>query len=267
MEDKGGVRFTNVSYTPPSSRAAAGPSVRPILKGICASVEPGNTLALLGRSGSGKTTLLRTVNGLVLPTSGTVEVLGRTLSSTTDSGELRQLRRSIGYVIQDTGLFPHMTIARNVALPLEVAGTPRDQRDARAAELLEVVGLPAAEYAERYPHELSGGQRQRVGLARALSTSPKLLLFDEPFGALDPLTRAEMQTMLRDLLEQFGTTALMVTHDLDEAIFLADRVLFLESGSVFADLPSAEVMHSKHPGVVEYVRAVHRVSSAQVVQP
>ena len=260
MTDHGGVLFTHVSFTPPF--AVSGTQSRPILNDVSLQLEPGTTTALLGRSGSGKTTLLRTVNGLVLPTGGEVCVLGRTVDAHAKPDELRELRREIGYVIQDTGLYPHMNIGRNVALPLELQRKPEGERKQRAAELLDAVGLPAAEFAGRLPHELSGGQRQRAGLARALATSPKLLLLDEPFGALDPLTRAEMQTMLRDLLAQFGTTALIVTHDLQEAIFLAHRVLFVAEGRVYADLSSDQVLDSDDPGVAEYVRAVHRFTPA-----
>ncbi len=174
------------------------------------------------------------------------------------------LRRSIGYVIQDTGLYPHMSIERNVAMPLELAGTPLPQRQRRAAELLESVGLPAEQFAHRMPWQLSGGQRQRAGVARALANDPSILLLDEPFGALDPLTRAEMQIMLRDLLarprgaSQTGTTALIVTHDLPEAIFVAQRILFVHEGKIEADLPSHEVVDSQIPAVRQYVKAVQR---------
>lgn len=260
MTNDGGVTFTHVSFTPPF--AVSGGERRRILDDVSLELEPGTTTALLGRSGSGKTTLLRTVNGLVLPTEGAVRVLGRTIDAETKPDELRELRRAIGYVIQETGLYPHMTIGRNVALPLELLGKPEAERNQRAAELLDMVGLQPTQYAERLPHELSGGQRQRVGLARALATSPKLLLLDEPFGALDPLTRAEMQTMLRDLLARFGTTALIVTHDLQEAIFLAHRVLFVADGKVYADLSSDAVLESTEPGVAGYVRAVQRFTPA-----
>lgn len=258
----GGVTFTNVSFIPPF-RVGSREATKPILQGVSLELEAGSTTALLGRSGSGKTTLLRTVNGLVLPTQGSVAVLGHTVDAHASINDLRDLRRQIGYVIQETGLFPHMTIARNISLPLELAGTPRERCQERAAELLGTVGLAAREHADRYPYQLSGGQRQRVGLARALANSPSLLLLDEPFGALDPLTRAEMQTMLRDLLKHFSITALMVTHDLQEAIFLAGRILFVDGGSVCADLRSDEVMQSENASVMEYVRAVRRFEPAE----
>ncbi len=256
MSEAGGVTFQNVSFTPPGSKAL------PILNGIWLEIAPRTTTALLGRSGSGKTTLLRTVNGLVLPTTGSVRVNGEEVRPSISPGKLRNLRHSIGYVIQETGLFPHMTVERNVGLPLELAGRPLQDRQSRAAELLGMVGLDSKSFASRRPHELSGGQRQRVGLARALASDPKLLLLDEPFGALDPLTRAETQSMLRDLLATLEKTALIVTHDLQEAIFLAHRVLFVDAGRVVADLPSHEVLASQVPAVREYVRAVNRFEAA-----
>jgi osmoprotectant transport system ATP-binding protein len=174
--------------------------------------------------------------------------------------EVIALRRRIGYVIQETGLFPHMTVERNVGMALELAGRPLAERRAKAAEMLRLVGL-AEDLAGRYPWQLSGGQRQRVGLARALAAEPKVLLMDEPFGALDPLTRAEMQTMLRELLRRVGVTTLIVTHDLEEALYLADRVVLLEAGRVVADLAVGEVRESENEAMRAYVRATHRVSA------
>jgi osmoprotectant transport system ATP-binding protein len=165
-------------------------------------------------------------------------------------------------VIQETGLFPHMTVERNAGMALELAGRSRAEISARVAEVLRLVGLDFGEFRERYPWQLSGGQRQRVGLARALAMEPNVLLMDEPFGALDPLTRAEMQTMLKGLLERVGKTVLLVTHDLDEALYLADRVVFLAEGAVVAELPSSGVLGSENPHVKDYVSAVHRVVQA-----
>ena len=246
-----GVVFSDVRYRLPDGRE--------LLRGVSLEVEQGTTTALLGRSGSGKTTLLRTVNALVKPSSGSVEVAGRRSADSDVVG----LRRSIGYVIQETGLFPHMTIERNVGLALELAGKGRKDRRARVDDLLELAGLRPEEFRERYPWQLSGGQRQRVGLARALATDPEVLLMDEPFGALDPITRAEMQTMLRSLLERVRKTVLIVTHDLDEALYLAQRVVFLADGAVVADLASGEVMGSELAAVQEYVRAVHRAGAGE----
>jgi osmoprotectant transport system ATP-binding protein len=229
-----------------------------LLRDISLRLEAGTTTALLGRSGAGKTTLLRTVNGLVEPTSGEVLVAGKA----TRDYETVALRRGIGYVIQETGLFPHMTVERNAGMALELAGRSKQEIAARVREVLALVGLEYEEFRGRYPWQLSGGQRQRVGLARALATDPMVLLMDEPFGALDPLTRAEMQTMLKGLLERVGKTVLLVTHDLDEALYLAQRVVFLSEGSVVADLPVGDVLRSDNSHVGDYVRAVHRTVSA-----
>jgi len=241
-----GVEFAKVSYTLPGGHV--------LLRDVSLRLEAGTTTAVLGRSGSGKTTLLRMVNGLVMPTSGEVLVQGRA----TGAYDAVTLRRGIGYVIQETGLLPHRTVEQNAGLALELAGRSRREIAARAAEVLGLTGLDFAELRGRYPWQLSGGQRQRVGVARALALDPAVLLMDEPFGALDPLTRAEMQTMLRGLLEQMGKTVLLVTHDLDEALYLADRVVFLEAGAVVADLPAGEVLRSDNPHVKDYVNAVHR---------
>jgi osmoprotectant transport system ATP-binding protein len=239
-----GVEFADVSF------AVGG---RSVLRGVSLRVEPGTTTALLGRSGSGKTTLLRTVNALVRPTGGRVLLNGRDVAAE----DVIALRRGIGYVIQETGLFPHMTVQRNVGMALELAGKSRDEIRARATEMLRMVGLPE-DAALRYPWQLSGGQRQRVGVARALANEPKVLLMDEPFGALDPLTRAEMQTMLRGLLQSTEVTTVIVTHDLEEALYLADRVVLLEEGAVLADLASREVRESSNEAMRKYVAATHR---------
>ena len=242
------VEFAGITYT------IAG---RELLRNVSLTLEPNTVTALLGRSGSGKTTLLRMVNGLVMPTTGTVTVGPETTAST----NLLELRRSIGYVIQETGLFPHWTIARNIGLALELI----NRKDpTRITELLQLVGL-APDLASRYPWQLSGGQRQRAGLARALAADPGILLpgillMDEPFGALDPITRAEMQTMVKDLFTRVRKTVLLVTHDLDEALFLAQRIIFLDAGQIVADLPSNEVLTSENEHVRKYVAAVHRQS-------
>ncbi len=250
MADAGGVRFDGVGLELPDGRR--------LLDGVTLDLEAGTTTALLGRSGSGKTTLLRTVNGLVRPTSGDVFVGGTSVGT----AEVIALRRGIGYAIQETGLFPQMTAERNVGMALELLGRPKAEIARRAEELFGMVGLPFRELRGRYPWQISGGQRQRLGLARALANDPEVLLMDEPFGALDPMTRAEMQTMLRELLRRVGKTVLIVTHDLDEALYLAGRVVLLEGGRVVADLPAAEVMGSEVREVREYVRAVHRAVPA-----
>jgi osmoprotectant transport system ATP-binding protein len=227
---------------------------RLLLDRISLSIEDGTTTAILGRSGSGKTTLLRTVNRMVEATSGEVLVHGKNTCAT----DLIALRRGIGYVIQETGLFPHFKIERNVGLVLEAEGKPRSERITRSHTLLATVGLEVSQFAQRYPHQLSGGQRQRVGLARALAADPRILLMDEPFGALDPLTRAEMQDMLRDLLREMKKTVLLVTHDLDEALYLADRIVLLQEGKLIANLAPEEFLRSSEPAIQSYVRAFHR---------
>jgi len=191
-------------------------------------VEAGETLVLLGRSGSGKTTALKTVNAMLLPTAGEVFVEGR---ATTAWDPIR-LRRRIGYVIQDSGLFPHYTVAQNVALVPRLERWPTADIDQRVAALLDKVGLPIVEYGSRYPHELSGGQRQRVGVARALAADPPLLLFDEPFGGLDPVTRLELQRQFVGLRSELKKTAIFVTHDVREALFLGTRIALLVNGSI-----------------------------------
>ena len=233
---------------------------REILRGISFSLEEKTTTALLGRSGSGKTTLLRTINGLAKPSSGEVLVHGRNVAAY----EPVALRREIGYVIQESGLFPHMTIGRNVALSSELAGKTEAGSRIRRDEVLGMTGLVAEDYADRYPRQLSGGQRQRVGLARALMSDPPLLLMDEPFGALDPITRSEMQGMLYDLLKRVRKTVVIVTHDLEEALYLADRIIFLEQGTVVADLASGEVRKSQQPAVLEYIKAIRTGARANV---
>jgi osmoprotectant transport system ATP-binding protein len=240
------IEFRDLSFATPRGRM--------LLDKISLTLEEGTTTAILGRSGSGKTTLLRTVNRMVEPTSGDVLVHGKSVRT----ANLIALRRDIGYVIQETGLFPHFSVERNVGLVPEAAGDKRADRKSRCHELLNTVGLEPGSYARRYPHQLSGGQRQRVGLARALAAEPTILLMDEPFGALDPLTRAEMQDMLRDLLRRLKKTVLLVTHDLDEALFLADRIVLLADGKLIANLNAKEFLQAKYPEVQAYIRAFHR---------
>src|SRR5277367_2374500 len=240
------IEFRDVSFTTPQGRV--------LLDRILLVIEEGTTTAILGRSGSGKTTLLRTVNRMVEPTSGDVLVDGKSVRDI----DLIELRRGIGYVIQETGLFPHLTVERNAAMVPEISGTSRSASRKSGHELLHAVGLDPATFARRYPHQLSGGQRQRVGLARALAAQPPILLMDEPFGALDPLTRAEMQDMLRDLLREMKKTVLLVTHDLDEALYLADRIVLLQDGKLIANMAPEEFLRSSEPAIQSYVSAFHR---------
>lgn len=197
-----------------------------ILYDLSFDVEAGETLVLLGRSGSGKTTALKMVNGLLLPSAGDVLIEG----ISTTAWDLIRLRRRIGYVIQDAGLFPHFTVAANVGLVPRLEGWQLRDIDVRVEGLLTQIGLLPAQFATRYPRELSGGQRQRVGVARALAADPPLLLLDEPFGALDPVTRVELQQQFLDLRNRLNKTALLVTHDVREALLLGTRIGVLHNG-------------------------------------
>ena len=230
-----------------------------LLREISLTLDAGTTTVILGRSGSGKTTLLRTINRLVEPTDGEVLVGGTNIRQR----NIIDLRRDIGYVIQETGLFPHFTIERNVAAVLEAMNHPKRERSDRSSSLLSSVGLDPASFSKRYPHQLSGGQRQRVGLARALAAGPAILLMDEPFGALDPITRTEMQEMLRDLLARLRKTVVLVTHDVDEALTLADRIALLDEGRLAAVLTPADFLASQRPEIQVYLRT-YRLRSARV---
>jgi len=214
-----------------------------ILDKLSFAIEPGEAVVLLGRSGSGKTTALKMVNGLVFPTSGEVLVDGRA----TTAWDLIALRRSIGYVIQDVGLFPHFTVGRNVGLVPQLAGWTEDRIAQRTRELLEQVGLDPAEFLNRRPRQLSGGQRQRVGVARALAADPQLLLFDEPFGALDPVTRLELQDQFLALRNQLRKTSIFVTHDVREALRLGTRIALLDRGKLEILATPAEFLKSNEP--------------------
>jgi osmoprotectant transport system ATP-binding protein len=225
-------------------------SGRPLLRDLVLSVRQGETVVLLGRSGSGKTTTLKLINRLLLPTAGEVRVEGR---RTADWDPIR-LRRSIGYVIQDGGLFPHYTVERNIALVPRIEKWEQTRVDERVRELLTTVGL-SADLASRYPSQLSGGQRQRVGVARALAADPPILIMDEPFGALDPITRSEMQKEFRALQRRMRKAVVFVTHDLREALFLADRIALMEDGRLIVDLPVAEFSSSGDPLARAYVEA------------
>jgi osmoprotectant transport system ATP-binding protein len=208
----------------------------PVIDDVTLTIESGEVVVFVGRSGAGKSTLLKLVNRLIVPTSGTVRVEGR---DTREWDPIR-LRRRIGYVLQDIGLFPHMTVEENVGLVPRLEGWAAARTRARARELLELVGLPAATFAGRWPAALSGGQRQRVGVARALAVDPPILLMDEPFGALDPVTRVELQREFARIQKQLHTTVILVTHDMSEAFALATRIGVLDAGRlVLCDTPGA----------------------------
>ena len=221
-----------------------------VLSGLNLRVAHGEILVLLGRSGSGKTTTLKLVNRLVTPSSGQVLVNG----APNDQVDVIRLRRGIGYVIQESGLFPHFTVERNVGLVPKIEGWPEERIRARVQEMLQVVGL-GADLASRYPHQLSGGQRQRVGVARALAADPAILLMDEPFGALDPLTRDELQREFLLLQQRVHKTVVFVTHDLREALRLGSRIALMEAGKLVTVLTPNEFVKSSDPWASAYVRA------------
>ena len=238
------VSFSEVSF--------ARPGQDPVLDAFDLAVDEGEIVAIVGRSGAGKTTILKLVNRLLLPSSGAVLVKGRD----TRAWDPIELRRRTGYVFQDVGLFPHLTVEENVRIVPRLEGWDATRASARAAELLEMVGLPASRYAARMPSELSGGQRQRVGLARALAAGPDVLLMDEPFGALDPITRAEVRQEFARIQATLGTTVILVTHDMGEVFSLARRVAVLEGGRmIICDSPSA-VASSPDPRVRAFLAAL-----------
>jgi osmoprotectant transport system ATP-binding protein len=243
------IEFREVTCRAPSTNGAP---TRPLVSDISLSVSLAETLVLLGRSGSGKTSLLKLINRLLLPASGTVLVDGR---ATSEWDPIR-LRRGIGYVIQEAGLFPHFTVAENVALVPNLENWPAAKWLTRFEEMMHLVGLDPGEFAKRYPRELSGGQRQRVGVARALAVDPPILLMDEPFGALDPITRAELQREFSALARRLGKTIVFVTHDIREALLLASRIALLESGRLVAFAPPDVFLHLPHPEVQAFVASL-----------
>jgi osmoprotectant transport system ATP-binding protein len=236
------VEFSNVSYILPDGRK--------ILQELTFEARRGEILVLLGRSGSGKTTALKLINRLLELSSGELRVDGRE----TKDWDVIELRRHIGYAIQEVGLFPHYTVARNIALVPCIQNWPKEKIEARVQELLKLVGL-SPDIASRYPHQLSGGQRQRVGVARALAADPPILLMDEPFGALDPLTRADLQREFLSLQQQLGKTVLFVTHDLHEALRLGTRIALMEEGRLLSLTSADEFLTSSEPLVKKYVEA------------
>jgi osmoprotectant transport system ATP-binding protein len=227
-------------------------------------VPPGEVCVLIGPSGCGKTTTLRMINRLIEPTSGTIEIDGRDIMSSRPE----ELRRHIGYVIQSVGLFPHHTVAENVATVPKLLGWERRRYEPKVLELLDIVGLPPAEYADKYPRQLSGGQAQRVGVARALAADPPLLLMDEPFGAVDPLTRERLQAEFVRIQRELKKTVIFVTHDVDEAIKLADRIALMRDGALEQyDTPEALLDHPASKFVHDFMgsdRALKRLGRARV---
>src|ERR1700682_3138318 len=232
------IEFRGVTYSVKGRSA-------PLITGLSMAVNSGETLVLLGRSGSGKTTLLRLINRMLVPSSGEVVVEGK---STVDWDAIR-LRRHIGYVIQEAGLFPHFTVAENVGLVPQLDKWDPARIAQRTDELLRIVGLDPKEFAQRRPAQLSGGQRQRVGVARGLGADPSILLMDEPFGALDPVTRAALQREFSALARRLGKTIVFVTHDLREALLLATRIVLLQNGRIIAAASPQEFLQIDHPEV------------------
>lgn len=241
MSDNSLVQFHNVSFSIP----AAGT----ILSDLNLTVERGETLVLLGESGCGKTTTLKMVNRLLIPSAGEVLVEGKA----TTAWDPIALRRRIGYVIQEGGLFPHFTIARNVGLVPSLLGWDAARTNERVRELLNLVGLDPHRFADRYPRELSGGQRQRAGVARALGADPPLLLLDEPFGALDPLTRASLQREFAELASRLKKTAILVTHDVREALLLGQRIGLMHKGRLVLLATPERFLNSDHPQARAYL--------------
>lgn len=247
------IEFEHAGYRTGGNRA--------LLTDLNLSVSRGEILMLLGPSGSGKTTTLKLINGLLTASEGRVAVNGRDVAE----WEITRLRRHIGYAIQDVGLFPHYTVEKNVALVPRLERWDETRVHRRVQDVLQMVGLPANEFAPRYPDELSGGQRQRVGLARALAADPPILLMDEPFGALDPLTRAELQREFKQLQRRLRKTVVFVTHDVSEALLLGDRIALMESGRLHGVYTPQEFIGSGDGLVRRYVDAFR--SAQQIFQP
>ena len=231
------IEFHDVSYRTPLGAA--------VLDRFSLSVKAGEVLVLVGRSGAGKTTLLKLINRLLVPVAGRVRVAGRD----TQEWDPVQLRRSIGYVIQDVGLLPHLNIADNIGMVPRLLGWSAADIGVRVRDLMELMNLPSSEFSERWPDELSGGQRQRVGVARALAADPGVVLMDEPFGALDPLTRAELHGEFRKVQSRLHKTVVIVTHDMGEALALADRVAVIDGGTLVACDTADATLDSQDPYV------------------
>lgn len=228
------IEFQHVSYHVQNHR---------LVQSLNVQVKRGEVLALLGRSGSGKTTTLKLINGLLTPTQGQVLVQGKS----TQAWDLIELRRQTGYVIQDIGLLPHLTIERNIGLVPKLLNWPKGKIQNRVFQLMSQVGLSPEHFAQRYPSQLSGGQQQRVGIARALAAEPSILLMDEPFGALDPITRHEIQGVFLEIQTTLQKTVVLITHDIQEALRLGDRIGLMQDGELVSISTPQEFMQLDHP--------------------
>ena len=237
------------------ARASYSVAGKTVLQDLDLAIEAGETVALLGRSGSGKTTALKLVNGLLFPTAGEVRVEGRA----TTAWDPVALKRRIGYVIQEAGLFPHFTVAANVALVPRLEGWPAEKIEARVNDMLARVDLDPREFAHRYPRSLSGGQRQRVGVARALAADPAILLLDEPFGALDPVTRLDLQKQFLELRRSLAKTAIFVTHDVREAMLVGSRIALLRGGKLEVLARPEEFARSDDPEARAFLEVLESV--------
>lgn len=252
MNNSPAIQFDRVQYRTSGNRV--------LLSDLNLAVRRGEILMLLGPSGSGKTTSLKLINRMLTASEGRVWVDGRSVTE----WDVIQLRRHIGYAIQEGGLFPHYTARDNVALVPKLEGWEPQRLEKRVNEVLQMVGLPPDEFAGRYPHQLSGGQRQRVGLARALAADPPILLMDEPFGALDPITRAELQKEFKQLQQRLSKTVVFVTHDVSEALILGDRIALMDSGALRGIFLPREFLASSDSAVKPYVDAFR--AAQQVLQ-
>lgn len=256
------VEFKNVSKIYPGGKVA--------VENINLRIERGEFVCFIGTSGGGKTTTLRMINGMLIPTGGDITVDGKNIHDI----DPIELRRSIGYVIQNIGLMPHMTIRDNITLVPKLLKWPKEKRDARAKELIKMVELPE-EFLDRYPSELSGGQQQRIGVIRALAADQQIILMDEPFGALDPLTREALQRLVKRLQQQMGRTIIMVTHDMDEAIRLADRIVIMDQGHIIQNTSPDDVLtHPANEFVANLIgperlrqAKVNHLTAAEIMRP
>ncbi|PWJ46542.1 osmoprotectant transport system ATP-binding protein [Limosilactobacillus mucosae] len=256
------VEFKNVSKIYPGGKVA--------VENINLRIERGEFVCFIGTSGGGKTTTLRMINGMLIPTGGDITVDGKNIHDI----DPIELRCSIGYVIQNIGLMPHMTIRDNITLVPKLLKWPKEKRDARAKELIKMVELPE-EFLDRYPSELSGGQQQRIGVIRALAADQQIILMDEPFGALDPLTREALQRLVKRLQQQMGRTIIMVTHDMDEAIRLADRIVIMDQGHIIQNASPDDVLtHPANEFVANLIgperlrqAKVNHLTAAEIMRP